>query len=195
MAAIAAAAGGRLVERFGSRQVAVPGLMLFCGACLAYHGAGARPDYLGHWLPAQLVSGSAVGLTFAGLTSASVADLPLSRLATGTAVSSCFRQIGAVVGIAGLVAVLGTTDQRTPLRAFEHAWMLMACTALGAALLASVLPARRHGDESELGPAPPSATGGRASGRSTQRDSVARPSARVPGRRHRPGAPADPRPL
>ena len=152
MAAIAAAAGGRLVERFGSRQVAVPGLMLFCGACLAYHGAGARPNYLGHWLPAQLVSGSAVGLTFAGLTSASVADLPLSRLATGTAVSSCFRQIGAVVGIAGLVAVLGTTDQRTPLRAFEHAWMLMACTALGAALLASVLPARRHGDESELGP-------------------------------------------
>ena len=41
MAAIAAAAGGRLVERFGSRQVAVPALMLFCGACLAYHGAGA----------------------------------------------------------------------------------------------------------------------------------------------------------
>ena len=149
MAAIAAAAGGRLVERFGSRQVAVPALMLFCGACLAYHGAGPRPDYLGHWLPTQLVSGSAVGLTFAGLTSASVADLPLSRLATGTAVSSCFRQIGAVVGIAGLVAVLGTPDTRTPLPAFERAWMLMACTALGAALLASWLPARRHADESE----------------------------------------------
>jgi EmrB/QacA subfamily drug resistance transporter len=151
MAAIAAAAGGRLVERFGSRRVAVPALMLFCGACLAYHGAGPRPDYLGHWLPTQLVSGSAVGLTFAGLTSASVADLPLSRLATGTAVSSCFRQIGAVVGIAGLVAVLGTPETRTPLPTFERAWMLMACTALGGALLASRLPARRHGDESELG--------------------------------------------
>ena len=150
MAAIAAAAGGRLVERFGSRQVAVPALMLFCGACLAYHGAGARPNYLGHWLPAQLASGSAVGLTFAGLTSASVADLPLSRLATGTAVSSCFRQIGAVVGIAGLVAVLGTPDTQRPLPAFERAWLLMAGTALGAALLASWLPARRHCDESEF---------------------------------------------
>jgi EmrB/QacA subfamily drug resistance transporter len=150
MAAVAAAAGGRLVERFGSRQVAVPALMLFCGACLAYHGAGARPDYLGHWLPAQLVSGSAVGLTFAGLTSASVADLPLRRLATGTAVSSCFRQIGAVVGIAGLVAVLGTSATRTPLPAFERAWILMACTALGAALLASALPGQRHADESEF---------------------------------------------
>jgi EmrB/QacA subfamily drug resistance transporter len=151
MAAIAAAAGGRLVERYGSRQVAVPALMLFCGACLAYHGAGPRPDYLGHWLPAQLVSGSAVGLTFAGLTSASVADLPLRRLATGTALSSCFRQIGAVVGIAGLVAVLGTPETRTPLPAFERAWILMACTALGAALLASWLPARRGTDESESG--------------------------------------------
>ena len=150
MAAIAAAAGGRLVERFGSRQVAVPALMLFCGACLAYHGAGPRPNYLGHWLPAQLISGSAVGLTFAGLTSASVADLPLSRLATGTAVSSCFRQIGAVVGIAGLVAVLGTPDTRTSLPAFERAWLLMACTALGAALLASWLPGQRHADESEF---------------------------------------------
>jgi EmrB/QacA subfamily drug resistance transporter len=150
MAAIAAAAGGRLVERFGSRQVAVPALMLFCGACLAYHGVGPRPDYLGHWLPAQLVSGSAVGLTFAGLTSASVADLPVSRLATGTAVSSCFRQIGAVVGIAGLVAVLGAPETRTPLPAFERAWILMACTALGAALLASALPGRRRADESEF---------------------------------------------
>jgi EmrB/QacA subfamily drug resistance transporter len=149
MAAIAAAAGGRLVERFGSRQVAVPALMLFCGACLAYHGAGPRPDYLGHWLPTQLVSGSAVGLTFAALTSASVADLPLSRLATGTAVSSCFRQIGAVVGIAGLIAVLGTPQTRMPLPAFERAWLLMACTALGAALLASWLPGRRHAEKSE----------------------------------------------
>jgi len=150
MAAIAAAAGGRLVERFGSRRVAVPALMLFLVACLAYRAAGPRPDYLGHWLPTQLVSGSAVGLTFAGLTTAAAADLPPSRLATGTAVSSCFRQIGAVVGIAGLVAVLGTPATRMPLPAFEHAWMLMACTALGAALVASRLPAPRRGADSEL---------------------------------------------
>ena len=185
MAAIAAAAGGRLVERFGSRQVAVPALMLFCGACLAYHAAGPRPDYLGHWLPAQLVSGSAVGLTFAGLTSASVADLPLSRLATGTAVSSCFRQIGAVVGIAGLVAVLGTPDTRTPLPAFERAWLLMACTALGAALLASWLPGTTTRRRIRTRAAPPGATSGRASGRRTQRDVVARPTARVSGGRQR----------
>ena len=150
IAAVAAAAGGRLVERFGSRSVVVPALMLFAGACLAYHAAGPRPDYLGHWLPAQIVSGTAVGLTFAGLTSASVMDLPPNRLATGTAVSSCFRQIGAVIGIAGLVAVLGSPGPHTVIPAFDRAWMLMVCTALGAALLASGLPARRRDDEREL---------------------------------------------
>jgi EmrB/QacA subfamily drug resistance transporter len=150
MAALAAVAGGRLAARFGSRRVAVPALLMFCGACLAYHGAGARPDYVGHWLPAQLVSGTAIGLTFAALTSASVIDLPQTRLATGTAISSCFRQIGGVVGVAALVAVLGTPGPHALIPAFERAWMLMAFTAVGAALLACRLPAPRRSDEREL---------------------------------------------
>jgi pimeloyl-ACP methyl ester carboxylesterase len=150
MAASAAAAGGRLVERFGSRQVAVPALVLFCCACLTYHAAGPQPNYVGHWLPAQLLSGTAIGLTFAALTSASVIGLPPAWLATGSAMSSCSRQIGAVVGIAGLVAVLGTPGPHALLSAFERAWMLMACTALGAALLASALPARRRDDRPEI---------------------------------------------
>ena len=144
MAAVAAATGGRLTGRFGSRSVAVPALLLFCGACLAYHAAGSRPDYVGHWLPAQLLSGTAIGLTFAALTSASVIDLPQGRLATGTAISSCFRQIGGVVGIAGLVAVLGTPAPHALVSDFQRAWLLMACTALGAAVLACGLPARRR---------------------------------------------------
>jgi pimeloyl-ACP methyl ester carboxylesterase len=89
-------------------------------------------------------------LAFAGLTSASTIDLPQARLATGTAISSCFRQIGGVVGIAGLVAVLGTPGPRALVPAFERAWLLMACTGLGAALLACGLPARRRSDRSDL---------------------------------------------
>jgi pimeloyl-ACP methyl ester carboxylesterase len=89
-------------------------------------------------------------LTFAALTGASVIDLPLRRLATGTAISGCLRQIGAVVGIAGLVAVLGSPGPRALMPAFERAWMMMACTGVGAALLACGLPARRRSDEPEM---------------------------------------------
>jgi NTE family protein len=149
MAALAAAAGGRLAERFGSRSVALPALLMFCGACLAYRAAGPQPDYVGHWLPAQLISGTAIGLIFAGLTSASVIDLPQGRLATGTAISGTFRQIGGVVGIAGLVAVLGTRSPHALVPDFERAWLLMACTALGAALLACGLPGRGRSAASE----------------------------------------------
>ncbi|MHB8695517.1 MAG: MFS transporter, partial [Solirubrobacteraceae bacterium] len=65
-AAVAAGLSGRVVHRFGPRAVALPGLLLFALACLLYRGVGATPDYLGSWLPAQIVSGTAIGLAFAG---------------------------------------------------------------------------------------------------------------------------------
>ena len=158
MAAVAAGAGGRLTERCGPRAVALPALLLFAAACLIYRGVGATPDYVGDWLPAQLVSGTAIGLAFAGLTTASVMDLPPNRLATGTAVSAAFRQIGAVLGIAGLIAILGTPDARSAMHAFEHAWLLMALTALGAAGFAALLPRRRLGETPEPAPLRPRRT-------------------------------------
>ncbi|MHB8695900.1 MAG: alpha/beta fold hydrolase, partial [Solirubrobacteraceae bacterium] len=136
-----------VVHRFGPRSVALPGLLLFALACLLYRGVGATPDYLGSWLPAQIVSGTAIGLAFAGLTAASVQDLPGARLATGTAVVTCARQIGGVLGIATLIAILGTPDPATIMHHFESAWVMMSLTALGAAAFAAALP-RRRGNES-----------------------------------------------
>jgi pimeloyl-ACP methyl ester carboxylesterase len=145
-AAAAAGVGGRLTQRFGPRAVAAPALLMFALACLIYRGAGARPDYIADWLPAQLVSGTAIGLTFAGLTTASVMDLPPNRLATGTALESCFRQLGAVLGIAALIAIVGTPSPAHAMHAFEHAWWLMALSALVAAPFALALPRRRPGE-------------------------------------------------
>jgi EmrB/QacA subfamily drug resistance transporter len=145
-AAAAAGAGGRLTQRVGPRAVALPALLLFAVACLIYRGAGPTPDYLGDWLPAQVLSGTSIGLVFAGLTTASVMDLPPNRLATGTALESCFRQVGAVLGIAGLIAIVGTPAPQAAMHAFEHAWLLMAVTALAAAGLAARLPHRRPGE-------------------------------------------------
>ena len=146
VAAVAAGAGGRLTQRFGPRAVALPALLLFAVACLIYRRAGATPDYAGHWLPAQLLSGTAIGLTFAGLTTASVMDLPPNRLATGTALESCFRQLGAVLGIAALIAIVGNPAPHAAVHAFKHAWWLISLSALAAAPFAAALPRRRPGE-------------------------------------------------
>ena len=146
-AAVAAVAGGRLTERFGPRVVLVPAALVAAGASLLYRSiTGVDPAYVGDWLPAQLLSGAGFGFAFAALATATVMDLPPNRLATGTALSSCARQIGAVVGIAVLIAVLGTPAPAEAPRAFDEAWLLMAAAFAASALVATRLPSGRVGE-------------------------------------------------
>lgn len=71
---------------------------MFATACLIYRGVGPTPDYRGEWLPAQIVSGSTIGFALVALTTATVDDLPPNRVATGTAVANCVRQLGGCSG-------------------------------------------------------------------------------------------------
>jgi EmrB/QacA subfamily drug resistance transporter len=131
MAAISAPIGGRLSDRAGQRVAAVPGGLLFAaGALLFALGVGAQPSYVSAYLPATLLTGAGVGLSFAAFGSAAVAELPRTRYATGGAISNCFRQIGAALGISTLIVVLGTPS----LTDFRRAWLLIALTGALAAL-------------------------------------------------------------
>ena len=71
--------------------------------------------------------------------SAAVAELPPSRFATGSAISATSRQIGAVLGIAVLVAVIGTPRPEDAMSTFHTAWVLMAIPTAAAGLLAVAL--------------------------------------------------------
>jgi MFS family permease len=134
MAALAAPVGGRLSDRFGQRVVTVPGGLLFAaGAALLTLQLGATPRYVSGFLPAVLLTGAGVGLSFAGFGSAAVAELPRSRYATGSAISSTFRQLGAVLGISGLIAALGTPGSADAIAAFHRVWGLVALTGVVAA--------------------------------------------------------------
>jgi MFS family permease len=137
---VSAAAGGRLADRFGQRVVAFPGGLLFAAGCLVFAaGTGATPRYASEFLPATLLTGTGVGLSFAAWGSAAVAELPPSRFATGSAISATSRQIGAVLGIAVLVAVIGTPAPGDALDTFHRAWVLMAIPASAAGLIALAL--------------------------------------------------------
>jgi len=137
MASIAAPIGGRLADRFGQRVVAIPGGLLFAAGCLGFAlTTDGTPHYATEILPWQILTGTGVGLSFAAWGSAAVAELPPSRFSTGSAISSTSRQIGAVLGIAVLVAVLGTPRAEDAVATFHTAWRLMALTSAAAAITA-----------------------------------------------------------
>jgi EmrB/QacA subfamily drug resistance transporter len=159
MAALAAPIGGRLSDRFGQRVVAIPGSLIFGGGCLLFAlETGLHPSYVAEFLPANMLGGTGIGLTFAGFGSAAVAELPRNRYATGGAINNCIRQIGAVLGISTLIVLIGTPSPLNALHVFHRAWALMALTGAVAAVAGIALGrvrARHAGEEQALGPAVP----------------------------------------
>jgi hypothetical protein len=75
---------------------------------------------------------------------AAASTLAAERATTGSAVLTMARQIGSAVGVAVLVALLGTSDPRS-LGLFHRGWILMAAAALAAAIaVAAIHPQRRN---------------------------------------------------
>jgi MFS family permease len=128
---------GALAARIGYRPVLVGGSLVFAAAQLWSVGLmPLEPDYLGRWLPASLLTGLGVALTFPVLSAAAVAGLPPERFGIGGAVNQTARQMGAVLGIALLVAVLGTpTSPAAALDAFQRAWLMCAAAAVVSAAI------------------------------------------------------------
>jgi EmrB/QacA subfamily drug resistance transporter len=140
MAAVFAGPAGALADRFGQRAVAVPGALVFSAGFVWFlTHVGAHPHYATELLPGMLATGSGVGLTFPTLSSAAAAALPPARFATGSAVVGMTRQIGAVLGIALLVVVLGSPNPADPVAAFDDAWTLMLAGGLATAATALAL--------------------------------------------------------
>ena len=73
---------------------------------------GDTRAYASEFLPGMVIGGAGVGLVIPTLTGAGASSLPPERFATGAAVLTMGRQIGAALGVAVLVAVLGTRRTR-----------------------------------------------------------------------------------
>ncbi|MEH3054968.1 MAG: MFS transporter [Patulibacter minatonensis] len=109
MAALVASRGGFFALRFGQRGTAAAGALVFAfGGLLMAQRVGAQPDYLGSFLPGLVVSGVGVGLVLPSMAGAAFGGLPPALMSTGIAVFSVARQVGSALGVALLVAVLGS---------------------------------------------------------------------------------------
>ena len=135
----------RLGARFGYRLPGVVGALVFAAGSVWYiTQTGGHPAYLSEYLPGAIVSGAGVGLVIPTLTGAGASSLAPERFATGAAVLTMGRQIGAALGVAILVAVLGTGGSSAA--DFHSAWLITVIGGLatGVALAAIGAPAARR---------------------------------------------------
>ncbi len=138
-AAAVAGPAGRLADRYGHRVVIVPGAVLFAAALVwLVVGAGPEPAYWSVFFPSSVVLGIGVGLAIATLGSAANAFLPPARFGMGSAFNATCRQVGAALGIAVVVTLLGDPGSADPAAAFDRSWLFLSAAALagGAVMLA-----------------------------------------------------------
>ncbi len=132
-AALFAAPAGRIVNRVGQARLGAIGVGLFGLGCAWWvWQIGVEPHYASEMLPGLMLGGLGVGLTLPSLASAAASSLPPARFATGSAVYTMARQLGYVLGVSILVAVLGTVSAADPVRSFDRGWAFCAIvSALG----------------------------------------------------------------
>jgi EmrB/QacA subfamily drug resistance transporter len=144
---VAAVSGpaGRVAQKVGFRAVLLVGFTVFAGGLTWYATMiGLHPSYDARWLPATLITGLGIGLTFPVLSAAAVSSLHIERFAVGSAVNQTARQVGGAFGVALLVVILGSP--RSPVAAlgsFRHLWEFAATMAVLSGIVAALLGRRR----------------------------------------------------
>lgn len=149
-AALLAPWSGKLSKRIGPGPVGAAGAVLFAAGSVWWIARiGLAPHYLTQFLPGMVIGGTGVGVVLPSFTVAAFATLPPARLATGMGALTMFRQIGATMGVAGFVAILGTPHGPSVLDAFNNTRVFMiAAAAIAASALLAIRPTARAATES-----------------------------------------------
>jgi EmrB/QacA subfamily drug resistance transporter len=137
---------GRLIARFGPPAVIATGCAIFASGAVWWALAmGLAPDYVGDMLGGMLLTGIGVGLTLPTYTATGAAALPATSFATGSAVINMLRQIGLAIGIAIVIAVLGSPHAPAAILAnYQRSSYIIAALSLAAGVSGVVLLASRR---------------------------------------------------
>jgi EmrB/QacA subfamily drug resistance transporter len=159
--AVVSGPAGRIANRIGFRPVLLTGTACFAGGLVWYATRmGLEPSYVTRWLPATLITGLGIGLTFPVLSAAAVSSLHPERFAVGSAVNQTARQVGGAFGVALLVVILGAPHTATAaLDNFRHLWWYAASMALLSGLACTLLRPARHAALRHVVPGESGATG------------------------------------
>ena len=160
VAAAIAGPASRFARRFGHRVVLAVGGLWWGAAVLWFVvQVGPTPDFLGDWLPGMILLGIGAGTTFPTLAGAAVASAAGESYATSTSLNSVARQLGAAIGVAIVVAIIGTPTILNVLDVFDNAWTFAAACLIGAGI--GCLAVSRVGADDETARTPDLATAAR----------------------------------
>ena len=130
---------GRLIGRYGPAVVIAAGSLVFAaGVAWWALAVTAQPELRLGGPRRDDPDRVGVGLTLPTMMATAAASLPPQAFATGSAVINMIRQTGLALGVAVLVAVLGTgaAQHGARLASFQHAWWVSAAISL-----AGIVPA------------------------------------------------------
>jgi EmrB/QacA subfamily drug resistance transporter len=141
---VAAIVAGRFTDRVDPRRFILPGALISALAAVwLATQVGSEPAFLAEWLPGTLLMGVGVGLGFATIVAVCVRDLGPAQLGIGSGMSATTRQIGAVLGVAILVAILGPAPGAD---AYDAGWWAMGALALLAVVPIALISSRARPD-------------------------------------------------
>jgi EmrB/QacA subfamily drug resistance transporter len=145
VAVVVAGPTSRLAQRIGPRPVLVAGGLLWgAGVMWFVERVGTTPDFAGQWLPGMVLLGIGAGTLFPNLSGTAVASAPGRSFATATGMNTVARQVGAALGVAVVVAIIGTPTPATAYAVFHDAWTFGAVclfvAGLGCLLVGRVTP-------------------------------------------------------
>lgn len=142
MVPITSLLAARLFPRVAPGRLIAVGCALFAVSGLwTVLVTGDDPAYLSEMLGPWLVAGIAVGLAMPNLVAAGTAALPPHQAATGSGIVNMARQVGMVLGISVMVAILGVGF--AGLDRFRVVWLFMAGAVAAAAVAALAMEAVR----------------------------------------------------
>ncbi len=142
--ALTAGLAARLADRYGQRLVAVAGALVYAtgSACYALT-LPAEPAFVTHFLPVSFLSGIGIAAALPTLTAAAITSLPERRFGAAAGANATARQLGGVLGVAILVAIVGDATGPGAVGDFHAGWAFIAVAAVLAAVAASRLALRR----------------------------------------------------
>ena len=160
MTITASTLAARVVDRFSPKPVLIGGLLVATVGFLLLTRISGSADYASHVLPAMIVLGAGLGMSFVPITISATNGVAPSDSGLASGLLNTTQQVGGSLGLAILSTVSTTRvanalDAGSPLpdaltHGFKGAFIVAAALcALGAALALALLPSRPRRPEDE----------------------------------------------